>query len=68
MADLLTGHLPPVTLEDMIAEVERELAFRNYVYPNLVAKRRMKQGDADEHMRRMLAVRDTLTNLRGTIP
>jgi hypothetical protein len=56
MADLLTGHLPPVTLEDMIAEVERELAFRNYVYPNLVAKRRM------------LAVRDTLTNLRGTIP
>lgn len=49
-----------VPLTDQIAEVERELALRSRVYPGLVAKKKMRQGEADEHTRRMQAVLATL--------
>lgn len=63
MADLLAGHLPPVPLSDQIACVEREIAMRRRVYPNWVASGRLRQAAADEELRRMEAVRDTLRAL-----
>lgn len=39
----------PPTLEDAIAELKRELAMREHVYPRLVAQRKLK---ADEVGRR----------------
>jgi len=68
MADLLSGHLPPVPLSDQIACVEREIAMRRRVYPNWVASGRLRQAAADEELRRMEAVRDTLIALRKTMP
>lgn len=45
-----------------IAEVEREIALRRNVYKNLVAKRTMKQGEADE---RILLMENVLLTLRN---
>jgi hypothetical protein len=55
-----------VTLDQQIAEVERELALRSRVYPGLVAKKKMRQSEADEHTRRMQDVLATLRSLRAT--
>jgi hypothetical protein len=54
------------SLNEQIAEVERELALRSRVYPGLVAKNKMRQSEADEHTRRMQAVLATLRSLRST--
>lgn len=43
-----------------IAEIERELAMRQNVYPGWVGRGKMRQGEADEHMARMRAVLATL--------
>jgi hypothetical protein len=61
--DLLTGALPPVTLADQVACVEREIAMRKRVYPRWVGDGMMKQGAADEEIRRMEAVLETLRRL-----
>lgn len=58
--DLLAGVAPPVTLDDMIRCVERELEFRRRVYPRQVASGKMAQGAADEELRRMEAVYEFL--------
>jgi hypothetical protein len=60
MTDLLTGALPPVTLAEQIACVERELAMRRRVYPRWVGRGQMKPGAAEEEIRRMEAVLETL--------
>lgn len=56
MADVRDEDLSDVTAAEMIAEVKRELALRERVYPNLVRQRRMHQHEADRGMRRMRAV------------
>lgn len=50
----------PVSINQQIEEVERELQLRRTVFPRLVAKRRYSQSEADYLMRRMEAVLDTL--------
>lgn len=63
MGDLLADALPPVTLADQITCVEREIAMRQRVYTRWVYTGRMKQGAADEEIRRMAAVLATLKSL-----
>ena len=54
-----------IPLNQQIAEVHRELAMRSRVYPDLVAKKKMRQGEADMHMARMTAVLKTLEFVLG---
>lgn len=49
-----------VPLRHQIEEVERELVMRRQVYPGLVRRKTMRQGEADLHMGRMEAVLATL--------
>lgn len=56
---------PRVTLDEMIAEAGREIGLRRNVYPTFVARQKMSQDDADEHMRRMQAIVDTLNWLKA---
>jgi hypothetical protein len=55
----------PCTIEEQIAEVERELALRRQVYPRRVDEKKMSQNASDLHMRRMEAVLATLRDLKG---
>jgi hypothetical protein len=50
----------PIPLSEQIAECQRELALRNNVYPHFVAKGRMEQSEADQHVARLTAVLNTL--------
>jgi hypothetical protein len=52
------------TLADQIAEVQREIGYRQRVYPRMVAQEKMTQDEAEVHMHRMLAVLLTLEKLR----
>lgn len=63
MADLLTGNEPPVTVAEMIAAVEREIAMRGRVYPRRVADGKMTQAKADAEVRAMRAVLATLKGI-----
>jgi RNA polymerase-interacting CarD/CdnL/TRCF family regulator len=54
----------PCTIEEQIAEVERELAKRRQVYPHQIADKKMSEAAADLHMRRMAAVLDTLRSMK----
>lgn len=54
-----------VPLEHQIQEVERELSLRANVYPGLIAKRKLKRPQAEEHMARMRGVLRTLEWLHG---
>jgi hypothetical protein len=56
-----------VSLREQIEEVDRELVLRARVYPGQVATGKMRQSVADYHMNRMLAVRETLTDLRAEL-
>lgn len=53
-----------ISLSQQIEEVKRELDMRARVYPNLVRKGAMRQGEAELHMERMQAVLDTLYGLQ----
>lgn len=48
------------SLTAQIAEVEREIALRRNVYPRLVRQGKMREGEADERMRIMGCVLETL--------
>jgi hypothetical protein len=48
------------SLTSQIAEVDRELAQRNQVYPRLVATRALRQSHADYQLELMRSVRATL--------
>jgi len=58
MTDLFANQ--PVSLEDQIEEVKREIRIRKEVYARHVQIGRMKRENADLHMRRMEAVLETL--------
>lgn len=49
-----------VPLDEQIAEVKRELALRENAYKGFVARQKMTQEEADEHIRRMKGVLKTL--------
>jgi hypothetical protein len=49
-----------VSIQTQIREAEREVAKRRQVYPRLVAKGSMRQGEADLLIGYMEAIRDTL--------
>lgn len=51
----------PITLEQQLASVRRELAMRKNVYPKWVKAGRMKQEVADHEIAAMQAVHDTIT-------
>ena len=52
------------SLASRIAEVRRELNQRNRVYPRLIAKRELRESEANLRMAIMLDVLDTLVWLR----
>lgn len=54
----------PITLEAQIDCVERELNLRRYVYPRRVERRQMTQKLADDEMKKMKAVLQTLMKLK----
>jgi hypothetical protein len=57
----MTGQLAlPVTLDEQIKCVERELELRRRVYPRRVADRKMTPERADYQIRAMQAVLETL--------
>ena len=49
-----------ISIAGQIAEVHRELALRQNVYPSRVAAGKMRQSEADLCLPRMRAVLDTL--------
>lgn len=64
MKDLLDGAMPPISIDDQIACVEREISMRKRVYPRQVDQGRMTPAKASEEMRRMEAVLFTLRSIR----
>ncbi len=52
-----------IPLKDQIAELKRELAIREAVYPNWIESNRMKREDAQKYYRRMRAALHTLLDL-----
>lgn len=56
-----------VTIDEQIAEVEREIRLREVVYPRWVAapKPKLSQAQADKQLARMRGVLDTLKRVRG---
>jgi hypothetical protein len=49
-----------ITIEEQLAEVQREIGMRYAVYTRRVASGKMTQADADHKIEIMKAVRDTL--------
>lgn len=56
---------PKRSLVAQIAEIRREIALRERVYPGLVARGKMRQVEADEHMVLIGNVLETLKRLQG---
>ena len=52
------------SLNEMISEVEREVRMRQVVYPGLVARKKLRQSEADRLIAIMEAVADRLYKLR----
>lgn len=52
-----------ITIGQQIEEVARELAMRKRVYPAMIQKGKLREDYAELHMRRMLAVLETLQRL-----
>ncbi len=64
-----------IPISEQIAEVKRELALRERVYPSFIARGKMDQPEADKHMERMTAALHTLlwveknaTVIRAAVP
>lgn len=53
------------SLSQQIEEIKREIAMRGRVYPGLVARGKMRKGEAEFHMSRMQAVLTTLQRIAG---
>lgn len=54
----------PISLDDMIACVARELEMRKRVYPRWVSQHKMSQEAADREIDTMRAIHDKLANER----
>lgn len=53
-----------VSIEEQIAELEREIRLREHVYPRWVEQKKMLQPQADKAMERMRAALATLRQVR----
>jgi antibiotic biosynthesis monooxygenase (ABM) superfamily enzyme len=53
------------TLEEQLAEVRRELALRERVYPSLIARGKLKEDQAEKSKARLQATHDTLATLKA---
>lgn len=53
----------PVTIEDQVKCVEREISMRERVYPRWVADKKLTQATADRELAGMKAVLRTLKSL-----
>ena len=60
---MFVNDLLPITLDDQIAAVKREIAMRERVYPRQVFNRKMSQKTADRELALMRAILNTLTEL-----
>lgn len=49
-----------ISIDDQIAEVGREIGLRKHVYPGFVARGKLTQEEADDHIARMEAAYKTL--------
>lgn len=58
----------PVTIDEMVREVERDITLRRRVYPGWVASKRMSQDKADRQISIMEAVARELQKRRGHFP
>jgi hypothetical protein len=56
---------PPVSIDDQIACVEREIGFRERVYPRWVEQKKMTQRVMERELLRMRAVLCTLVAVRA---
>jgi len=65
---MTSSDLLPVSREEMIAEVKREIEFRRRVYPRQVATGRMSQRNAERHIEVMTAVLALLEESRHGNP
>jgi hypothetical protein len=65
---LVIADLFPISLDDQITAVKREISMRERVYPRQVGNGRMSQTLADRELALMRAVLDTLDTLRGGAP
>lgn len=54
----------PVTIEDQVKCVEREISMREGAYPRFIAAHKMTQQTADREIAAMKAILRTLTNLK----
>ena len=55
-----------IPLEQQIAEVRREIALRQHVYPKFVTKGTLSQAQADKQQRAMIAVLATLQGIAAS--
>lgn len=53
-----------ISINQQIEEVERELAMRAKVYPNMVSRRKLRQSEADFYIQRLQAAKASLEWLR----
>jgi hypothetical protein len=56
-----------VTLEDMKAEIRREISARQRLYATWIAKGTFTQDDADRHIGRLRAVLNLLSEVNGAL-
>ena len=66
MANLFDAVEP--SLDDQLAEVRREIGFRERLYPGWIRDGRMSQLKADVQLRDMRAVAKTIERLRNPKP
>lgn len=57
--------IPPVSLDEQIACVTREIEMREQVYARRVLNHQMTQKTADRELRAMRAVLDTLKSVKA---
>ncbi|MBQ9236258.1 MAG: hypothetical protein IJ184_07350 [Alphaproteobacteria bacterium] len=53
-----------ITLDEQIRCVQREITYREYVYPNLCARGKMTVGTKEKEIATMQAVLATLKNVK----
>ena len=61
---MLAGHEPPVTHDQMLAEIDREKKMRDQVYPRQISGGRLREGEARERNRVLQAIRDLVENAK----
>ena len=59
---------PKIGIDEQIAEVGREIGLRKNVYPGFVARGKLTQEEADDHLARMEAVYATLKWIKANRP